>query len=148
MIVHFKQKTNVTCGAACYRMMIGNITEKQACDEVKTTKMGTYTSNVYKALLNRFGKDKVGIVSLNTDFSEYLKWLNLNSTGRMLYLGCDYVNRPCGGGKGRDKHRYHAILVSDGMIYDPSEDCPLPVESYFHTFNKKMIIEQMILVDL
>jgi hypothetical protein len=148
MITHFKQKTNVSCGAACYRMMIGNITEKQACDEVKTTKKGTYTSNVYHALLKRFPKEKVGIATLNADFGEQLHWLDLMSKNRILYFGCDFVNRAYGGKGGRDKHRYHAILLSDGMVYDPSEDQPYPIEAYFHTFNKRLIIDGVILLDL
>lgn len=143
-MLHFEQKTSNTCGSACYRMIISQwelISEKQAVDEVLTKKSGTFTSEVYDALKKR--DIECILVHLNTDFDEYSRWLYLNSIKRILYLSCEFIGNS---GKGRNHHRQHAILVSDGHVYDPAKNKPCPLESYYDTF-RKLIIDDMIVID-
>ena len=143
----FKQKTNCTCGAAAYRSILSQFTlisEKQACDEVNTTNKGTLTSQVLKALIQR-GLD-ANLVILNVDWEEYSKWLKYNSNGRLLYLSCVFYDKN-GGKVGRNRERRHAIAVHNGFIYDPGLDSPIPIESFLDSWNKKVYIESMIMVD-
>ena len=143
-MLHFKQKTGVSCGAAAYRSIISQfelISEKQAVDEVGTTKKGTCTFNV----LNAFKKRKLdaNIVHLNISFRIYSRWLELNSKNRLLYLDCNFVS-----GKTKNSNRFHALAVSNGFIFDPSEEKPCPVDCFFDCFHKDLIIRSMILIDL
>ena len=149
MLRHFRQMTNCSCGAAAFRTLISDIeliSEKQAVDEVETKKSGTFTNNIRLAL-NRRGIEN-NLVHLDVDWDEYLKWLKLNSVGRKLYLACIYYDKPYGNGRGRPRIRHHAIVVSNGEIFDPAENEKLPIEAYNHIFSRKLVIEQMILVDL
>ena len=143
-MIHFKQKTPVTCGSACYRILISHfelISEKQAVDEVGTTKSGTYAFDV----LNAFKKRKLdaSLVHLGISFKEYSHWLDLNSKNRLLYLTCDFIS-----GKTKYQHRYHAIACSNGMIYDPGEDRPCPIDCFWDCFHKDLIINSMIMIDI
>ena len=55
-MIHYRQKTNVTCGAAAYRSVLSQweiISEKQAVDEVRTTNKGTGVKDVATALSKR-----------------------------------------------------------------------------------------------
>jgi ABC-type bacteriocin/lantibiotic exporter with double-glycine peptidase domain len=141
-MLHYRQMTNCTCGAAAYRMMVSQwelISEKTAVDEVHTTKSGTSTLNVVAALKKR-GID-CNLFQLNTDFGEYSRWLALNSVKRILYMHGEFVNKKV------RKHRHHAFVVSDGFIYDPSEPNPLPIEAFFDRFTNRLQLISMIIVD-
>lgn len=144
-MIHYRQKTNVTCGAAAYRSLLSQweiISEKQAVDEVKTKKRGTDTWSVVEALKKRHIPCEW--VTLNTDFDSYSRWLLLNSKRRLLYLACEFIDNS---GRGRNSHRHHAIAVSEGFVYDPAQNNPIPIEGYYDTWNRSMNIKSMILVD-
>lgn len=141
-MLHFQQKTNCTCGAASYRIMVSQwnlISEKQAVDEVGTTKRGTETHKVLAALKKR-GKE-ANLVHLNVDFGEYSRWLALNSVKRILYMHGEFVDKKV------RRHRHHAFVVSDGFIYDPGEPSPLPIEAFFDRFTNRLHLHTMILTD-
>jgi len=149
MLKHSQQVGKTSCGAVAFRIMISDtvdITEKEAKKECHTTATGTFCHNVLLALRNR--GIEANMVALNVDFVEYSRWLYLNSMGRKLYLGCEYINRACGGKGGRNSHRHHAIVAYNGYIFDPSQKEPVPIEAYFDTFNKSLKIKNMILVDI
>lgn len=144
-MIHYQQKTNVTCGAAAYRSIVSQweiISEKQAVDEVKTKKDGTYVVDVFDAFKKR--NIPCNMVALDTDYDSYSRWLLLNSKNRLLYLACEFIDNS---GKGRNSHRHHAIAVSDGFIYDPAQSKPVPIEGYDDTWNKKMVIKSMVMID-
>lgn len=148
-LVHFRQKTNVTCGATAYRTILSHfnhlISEKQAVDEVKTTKNGTSSRNVLSAFKNR--EINASFVFLGIDFEEYSKWLNYNSKGRLLYLSCHFFRKPTGIKRGRNRVDCHAIVVSEGLIYDPAKDSPIPIECFMDTEDKRIYIHSMIMID-
>lgn len=149
MIKHFQQEKNTSCGAAAYRMLLSDnvdMTEKEARKECKTKASGTYTFNVISALKQR--GIEFANVNLDVDFEEYSRWLFLNSMGRKLYLSCHYRDKAYGGKGGRDGQRHHAIVASEGYIYDPSEAKPCPIEAYFDVYSKKLTIKEMILIDV
>lgn len=149
MLKHYQQERYRSCGAACFRILLSDIvdiSESEARKECQTRASGTHTSNVVKALKNRGIPSN--FVNLNVDFEEYSRWLFLNSFRRKLYLSCEYINRARGSKGGRDQHRHHAVIASNGFIFDPGENKPCPIEAYFDTYNKKLIIENMILIDI
>ena len=147
-MLHFKQKTDSTCGAAAFRMIVSKkevISEKQAVDEVKTNKSGTDSTDVLNALKNR-GFD-VHLIKLNVDYLDYARWLYLNSKNRLIYLVCKYNDIAGGNGGGRDRIRNHAVAVHNGFIYDSGCDSPIPVDCYITTLNRKIYLDHMILMD-
>ena len=144
-MIHCQQRTNITCGAAAYRTIISQwqvISEKQAVDEVETDKTGTATTSVLRALRKR--NIPCECVYLDIDYDAYARWLLLTSKKRLLYLACEFIDNS---GKGRNRHRHHAITVSDGFVYDPAQSNPVPIESYYDTWNRTMLIKNMIIVD-
>jgi hypothetical protein len=144
-MIHYRQKTNVTCGAAAYRSLLSQwkiISEKQAVDEIQTDKTGTSVWSILSALEKRH--IPCDWIPLNIDFEHYSRWLLLNSKNRLLYLACEFIDNS---GRGRNRHRHHAIAVSEGFIYDPAQEKPLPIEAYCDTWNRNMIIKSMIMVD-
>jgi hypothetical protein len=148
MVRHFQQKTNVTCGAACYRILLSDIdliSEKQAVDEIGTKKSGTADYQVKNALKNR-GID-FGYTYLGTNWQDYSHWLNLTSLKRKLYLSCTFKDKPCLGGAGRPRLRQHAICAINGLIYDPALKEPVPIEAY-NEWTKDMVINSMIIIDM
>lgn len=141
-MLHFRQKTNCTCGAAAYRMVISHwelISEKQAVDEVNTTRSGTASIDVLFALKKR--GIECNLIRLNVDFGEYSRWLALNSNKRILYMHGEFVDKKV------RKHRHHAFVVSDGFIYDPGEPNPLPIEAFFDRFTNRLQLVSMVIVD-
>ncbi len=143
MLSHFQQKSNVCCGAACYRILLSDkeiISEKQAVDEVLTTNNGTKTSDVINAL-NKRGINNF-LVQINIPYTEFFPWLNLNSQGRKIYLSGEFHDKT----RTKDKIRHHALVASNGFIYDPAEKEIYPIDCYFHTFSKSLIIKEMIII--
>lgn len=148
MLKHHRQERHSSCGAAAFKIMLSDtvdITEKVARKECHTKASGTHNFNVLNALRAR--NLDANMVQLDVEFAEYSRWLFLNSMGRKLYLCCHFIDKACGGRGGRDRNRHHAVVCSDGYIYDPGEDKPCPIEAYFDTFSKKLFIKSMIMVD-
>lgn len=139
-ITHFRQEKEYTCGAASIRAFLDG-TEEEVGQLIGTKKSGTNILNV------KYGLEKIGIlshyVSLNQDYRE-LFWLTNLSCHFPLYLGCEFVDQ---GKRGRPSVRSHAVLVANGKFYDPSETRECPIDAFERTFNKKMIISTMLVID-
>jgi len=142
------QGDRVSCGACSYAILLSGlnifISEKQACDECKTTINGTACLNVLNALKKR--KIDCYFVELNISFKEYERWLYLNSINRILYLS--YLGKNKGKKQGRPSEDNHAVCCCNGFIYDSNENEPLPIETFTNKYNYKFIIKDMILVEI
>src|SRR3990167_1801520 len=140
---HLQQTKRNSCWAACFAMIAG-CSEEQAIKECQTKATGTNSKNVCAAFIKR---NITPIeVDLNVEWNEYSRWLALNSMGRKLYVSGTFRDRYAK--VGRDRIRHHAIVVKDGMVFDPSQKEPLPIEAFNHVFNKKLVIKSMIIVDI
>ncbi len=142
IIQHKRQEKDTTCGAACFGMIV-DCDESQAVKECKTKFRGTNIHNVKTALLKRGIETE--IVELNVDYSDYFHWLKLNSKNRKLYLNCLFLNSH--GGRGRFARSRHSIVASNGFIYDPAENEPIPIEAYFHKASKGLKLKYMLMID-
>jgi hypothetical protein len=141
------QNNRVTCAACAYGTFLNafgyNLTEAQCCDDVKTTIKGSHDLNVFRALKNR--KIECSFVQLNTDIYEYGRWLYLNSINRVLYVSLHGSNK---GKRGRPTEEYHAITISNGLVYDSALKDVMNLDAFVSKYNHKLIIECMILADL
>jgi hypothetical protein len=147
MLKKFYQNNRVSCGACAYASLVSafgySLTEKQACDDVSTTlKSGTDTNCVLRALKKK--NIEANQVFLHTNFNEYGRWLYLNSINRLLYVVCRGSNK---GKRGRPTQEHHAILITNGMVYDSALKHVLPLEAFTIKYNYKFGIEQMIMVE-
>jgi hypothetical protein len=140
-IVHFIQEKKYSCGAAVVAMLF-DLDEKTARKIVGTTSNGT---NQYGALagLTRHGV-KATIVDLSDAHYKTLFWLGPLCCRFPLLLNCTFINKSI---HNRTVKRHHAVLAANGFLYDPSEDRATPVDTFESTFNKDLVIEQMIVVD-
>lgn len=141
-IQHKRQEKKYSCGAACYAMLLG-ISEEQARKEVKTRYTGTFSGNVVKALEAR------GLIAhhltAGMDYFTHMDSIRMLSYRWPLYLACAFVSRHSKKGKATTRH--HAVVAADGMFYDPSENQACPVEAFAHTFNKRLEIRDIILIE-
>lgn len=146
MLKLYNQSDRVTCAACAYATLLSglniNISEKQACDECLTDKKGTFDTDVFHAILKR--KIEANFVYINQSFKEYGRWLYLNSRDRFIFVSCHFISNS---GRGRNKNDYHAVVCSDGMIYDSAYKEIIPLEIYTFKYNKQFIIRSIILVD-
>lgn len=146
MLKLFNQQNRVTCAACSYATVLSgfgiNITEREACDDCHTDKRGTFDSSVLRALRKR-GID-ANIAYLNIDFDSYSRWLYLNSINRFLYVSMFGQNQ---GKRGAPTKEHHAIAINNGMVYDSAYPEVIPLETYTFKYNKKFLIELIILVD-
>lgn len=144
IIFHKKQQRNYSCGAACFAMLFG-IEESMARKAVKTKSSGTNQWNVVRAI------ESAGLtahdVNINKAYLEIKDFLNSMSFHFPIYATCTYRTRARGKKGGRDEVREHAILLADGMVYDPSERAECPIDSYEHTFGKSLMFRSIIIVD-
>lgn len=136
---HVKQGYAVSCGAAAMASIAG-ITEHEAIRECGTKKSGTSISDVCRA----FTKRNIPFLHLpiNQAWPSIFTHLKLLSNQYPIYVAGEFISN-CG--RGRNKHRHHAITLWDGDVYDPSEDCVLPMEAYNHVFNRGLEIKEIIL---
>ncbi len=145
---HFQQEKRFSCGAASYRKALNslgiNITEEQARKECKTKSTGTKMDNVYQALLKR--NIPAYFININEDWEYYNRWLELNTSNRIIIVGGVYRSRYFN--KGRDRIRHHAMCTMDGIIFDPAIDIQLDFPSYRSQFNKNYFIDEIIMISL
>ena len=141
-INHRRQEKSYSCGAAAIAMLFG-ANEAEIRKEVKTDSNGTHDYDVYQ-FLKRVGLEchQIHLKENYYKFAETLKNLSFKFP---IYAGSSYRDRYYV--KGRDRNRQHAILICDGLFYDPSEKKGLTFESYESVFNKSMIINHFIIID-
>lgn len=133
---HIKQTTNYSCAAVCFSMITG-INEQEAIKLCKTKKNGTPMEDVANAL------DKLGKlphhVFINLPIEEC--WFLQNIRYPMIINGT-YEIRLCQ--RGRPRKPQHAIVIKDGIVFDPSERRKYPLDAYFSLFDKLQIIDIII----
>jgi len=139
---HQQQIRNYNCASASLAVLLGK-TQEETAFLCETRTSGTHMSNVAKAL-----RELGSIVYdcyINQDFLEYSGFLEALSYKWPLLISGEFHSRYYK--SGRDSVRHHACAVADGMIYDPSEPTPLPVQAYGHTFTKYLTLIEMIIIE-
>jgi len=147
MLRHFWQADRVTCLSNAYRTILSGfgilISEKQACDECKTTKNGTSVFDGLSALKKR-GLD-AHYVSINQPFALYGRWLNLNSNNRFLLVNCYGQNK---GKRGRPTEEHHAICLYNGKVWDSACKEILPLDVWASIkYNKQFIVNGFVMIE-
>jgi len=141
-ITHRRQQLPYSCGAASIAMLFG-ADEKTIRKEVKTKASGTASYNVSEFL------NKTGIthhyVTLNQDYHDSISNLIKTSLKFPIYVCGEFKDRHFS--KGRDRKRNHAILICDGMVFDPSEEREMSGESYEKVFNKSLVFNTLIIIE-
>lgn len=141
-ITHRKQEKPYSCGAASIAMLF-NAPESLIRSEVNTTSYGTSPFGVQNFL------DKLEVTSfqihLNKPYEECIADLAQTSFKFPIYCGSEYRDRYFV--KGRDRERQHAILICDGLIYDPSCNKAMLPEEYLSVFNKSLTVKHIIIID-
>lgn len=140
-IVHFRQEKNFSCAAASFAMLF-DMDEQTARKIVNTKHDGTQMYDVLWAFRNH-GID-AHMVHLNGASYKTLDWLEPFSCRFPLILSCKFINTSV---KNRTIRRYHAVLAANGFIYDSAEVRAVPFDAVESTFNKDLLIRNMIVVD-
>lgn len=141
-IIHRKQQLPYSCGAASVAMLFGE-DEALIRKEVKTRTSGTKTDEVY-SFLTRNGI-KSHWVCINEDYYSAIQNLTLTSLQFPIFAAGSFKDRFFN--KGRDRNRHHAVLICDGLIYDPSEEREMCGEAYEKVFNKSLIFTTLLVID-
>jgi hypothetical protein len=141
-ITHRRQQLPYSCGAASIAMLFG-ADEKIIRKEVKTKASGTKTDSVCD-FLSRQGL-KYHWVCINEDYYKAMENLAKTSFQYPIYACGEFKDRHFS--KGRDRKRNHAILICDGMVFDPSEEREMTGESYEKVFNKSLVFNTLIIIE-
>jgi ABC-type bacteriocin/lantibiotic exporter with double-glycine peptidase domain len=141
-ITHCRQQLPYSCGAASIAMLFG------ADESVVRKEVGTKSSGTSAVSVSNF-LNKTGIthhyVSLNQDYHDSISNLIKTSFKFPIYVCGEFKDRYFS--KGRDRKRNHAILICDGMVFDPSEERAMSGESYEKVFNKSLIFNTLIIIE-
>lgn len=140
-ITHRLQAYGYSCGSACISMLF-DIDEGITMDELRTDHKGTCVYQVI-AFLSRNGYG-VKIISVNSCYT--LENWRLENICKQFPIYIQGLFKKKFNKRGRWTERNHAVLMSDGMIYDPSEEIPFPFEAYNHVFDK-FIIKKMLIIE-
>lgn len=139
-ITHKKQQYRKSCGACCVSM-IGNIPENVAIKLCKTDKNdGTYNYDVVNALKELGFKSHQCYIS--KEWNEH--YWTFEKFKYPIYVSGFFKTRY--NKRGRPRERNHAFVISEGYVYDPSEDRKYPIEAFNHVFDSLMI-ESIIIVE-
>jgi hypothetical protein len=140
-VKHLYQTNEYNCGATSFASIF-DCTIEEAEKIVNTRKTGTYTHNVCYALSNlgqRFSR-----VDIAKDFCEIRDDLVRISCKFPIYASCEFYTQ---GKRGRPRLERHAIVFANGQVYDPSEVRACPMDCFEHAFQKKLIVDEMIIID-
>lgn len=145
---HFQQELNYSCGAAAVRQVLSFFgiqkSESEIRKSVKTNCKGTHSCNSFGFLKATFPDKEISIIHPDIDWNNDSKWLNYISNSNVIYVSADFI---CGGNRrGRYSHSHHAFVIKNGIIYDPGQSRPYPIEAYGHTFDKELKIKTLILI--
>jgi hypothetical protein len=141
-ITHRRQQLPYSCGAASIAMLFG-ADEKTIRKEVKTRASGTNTDLVCD-FLSRQGL-KYHWVCINEDY--------YNAMPNLARTSFQYPIYACGSFRdrfflnGRDRNRNHAVLICDGLVFDPSEEREMSGEAYEKVFNKSLVFNTLIIIE-
>lgn len=141
-IIHRRQELEYSCGAASIAMLFG-MDEKTIRKEVNTRANGTKTDDVCDFLFRQGLKHHW--VCINEDYYRVMENLARTSFQYPIYACGSFRDRFFE--KGRDRKRSHAVLICDGLIYDPSENREMCGESYEKVFNKSLIFNTLIIIE-
>ena len=141
-ITHHKQEKSYSCGAASIAMLF-NQREDIIRAKLNTDSNGTNNFSVLNFLqsidINGF------LISLNKSYHECSTDLIQASYQFPIYCASEYRDRYFI--KGRDRIRYHAMLICDGLIYDPAANKEMCAEEYLSVFNKSLVINNALIID-
>ncbi len=144
MLKHQRQISDCDCGSFSYLMIINYlqpfITPLQSIKEVKCDRTGTNTYDVLNAFKSR--NIEATLVNLEIDYKDYFHILETLSKDNIIYLAGEFRNKS----KTRDRVRQHAFCAFQNLIFDPAENHPIPIDSYFHTFTKRLFLNQAIFI--
>lgn len=140
-IAHRRQETGYSCGAAAVAMLLGQ-PEKLIRPLVNCNRDGTHNHDVLSFLKKYF---TCHYVHLHADYYDAIEKLTSLSLKYPFYCSATYLwKNP---GPGRPITRYHASVFADGYIYDPAEPREIETVAYESTFNKKLTINSIIIVE-
>jgi hypothetical protein len=120
------------------------MSEDEARKLCKTRATGTYIHNV-RAALFALGVDS-HLTFINQKYKDCLEWLPALSEHFPVFVSGEFHDRY--NQKGRDRVRHHMIVIQNGLVFDPSERSPLPLDAYEIVFNKDLIIKAALIVDV
>ncbi len=139
--IHCMQEKSYSCGAASFATIF-NVDEATARKLCGTKADGTHDYRVLNAIKNNTNLN-AHLVNIQKDYKECF-WLETLSQRYPLYMGCEFISQ---GKRGRPSVRSHAIVAAKGLFLDPSEPRECVQSGFEHTFNKKLVIRSMIVID-
>lgn len=139
-MIHLRQKTATSCGAACYAMITG-CDEAEARKECLTRHTGTHSFYVEAAFKKR-GYEVIRI-GIHNDFKCVKTHLKLLSNEYYIYCSGIFISNS---GRGRNSRRCHAIVIYDEKVFDPGEQMESHIEGVDHLFNRQLFIREILLV--
>lgn len=142
VLTHHRQEKPFSCGAAAVAMLLGQA-ESTIRPLVNCKTSGTANGDVFRFLNQSFVCHSV---ELNADYYDVVNSLTSLSLKFPFYCCATYLwKNP---GRGRPVTRHHASAFADGLIYDPSEFREIEIGSYESTFNKKLTIRSIIILEV
>ena len=140
------QKTGYTCGAAAVAMIL-DIPEEQARKLAGTTRSGTHLSGAASAL--RGPGREVHVINLRRSIllSEIGWALEEQSKRWPLYLSLEFPEKYQGKRRLVSRTRRHAVVLTEGNLYDPGEFETLNIESLGHLADDEVKINAYLIVE-
>lgn len=142
-IVHSHQEKPYSCGAASIAMLFGR-PESVIRKEIKTDSNGTCSYNVCEFLKRH--NLTTHRITISESYRDSIANLITFSYKFPLYVCGVFKDRFYT--KGRDKTRHHAILIADGMVFDPAESREMSGEAYEKVFNKSLVFDEVVIIEV
>jgi len=124
-------------------MALESVSEEGARRYVKTDSQGTHMATA-AALLQNAGV-KCHYISINAPFEECLWWLTAQSFHFPIIISGHWVHKVAR--KGKARNLYHAVLLADGMAYDPAEREEAPIEALWTCHDKAFDIRGILIFE-
>lgn len=137
-IRHYHQLGAYNCGPVALSCLFEESLER--LEKIVNCVKGTHTSEAYEGL-RKEGVD-CNMISLHSDHSAHLWWLEQVSYRWPIYLGCHFIEQ---GKRGRPRNSHHAVLIANGLIYDGNNHREEPVNGVMAQFNRKFVVKDAIL---
>ena len=144
-IIHRKQNRKGDSALACISMLFG-IDGKMAKRAYKQFSK-TLTVKSIDLSIRRTGL-KVNNIYLNRGFLNIKDNLKMLSLHFPLLAICEHDTSVYEYGKENEEDiKAHSIVISDGIIYDPSQDIPYDVDCYEQIYDKSLKVRRILLID-